>query len=83
MPPQGDEFQQVEWPLVQDLEKLGWEILDGDVEIPGLTDRRASFRDVLLKDRLAKTLVLRIVRPADATRATDDRNAGRSAAAEE
>lgn len=52
----GDEFQQVEWPLVQDLEKLGWEVLDGDVEIPGLTDHRPSFREVLLKDRLAKAL---------------------------
>lgn len=51
-----DEFQQVEWPLVQDLEKLGWEVLDGDVEIPGLTDHRPSFREVLLKDRLAKAL---------------------------
>src|SRR5438477_2017358 len=56
MSTQGDEFQQVEWPLVQDLEKLGWEVLDGDVEIPGLTDRRTSFREVLLKDRLAKAL---------------------------
>ncbi len=52
----GDEFQQVEWPLVQDLEKLGWEILDGDVEVPGLTDHRASFREVLLKDRLVRAL---------------------------
>ncbi len=52
----GDEFQQVEWPLVQDLEKLGWGVLDGDVEIPGLTDRRANFREVLLKDRLATAL---------------------------
>jgi type I restriction enzyme R subunit len=31
-------------------------VLDGDVEIPGLTDNRTSFREVLLKDRLAKAL---------------------------
>jgi type I restriction enzyme, R subunit len=53
----GDEFQLAEWPLVQDLEKLGWEVLDGDVEFPGLTDNRASFREVLLTDRFQRALL--------------------------
>src|SRR3990172_4484129 len=45
----------VERPFCQQLERMGWTWLEGDVDVPELTER-ASFREVLLKDRLATAL---------------------------
>lgn len=58
----GSENNKIEWegllveqPFCQQLEKMGWEWLTGDTDVPELTER-ANFREVLLKDRLAKAL---------------------------
>lgn len=58
----GSEKNKIEWesllveqPFCQQLEKMGWEWLTGDTDVPELTER-ANFREVMLKDRLAKAL---------------------------
>lgn len=50
-----DEFTLVESPLVQTLQTLDWATLDGDPEVPEFTER-ASFREVILTNRLATAL---------------------------
>lgn len=45
----------VERPFCQQLESLGWTWLEGDTDVPELTERQ-SFREVLLKPRLAAAL---------------------------
>jgi type I restriction enzyme R subunit len=50
-----DEYNKVELPLIEQLEKLGWGHLEGDVDVPYLTERD-SFREVLLKDRLKEAI---------------------------
>jgi type I restriction enzyme R subunit len=45
----------VEEPFCRQLELMGWERLDGDTDVPELTER-ATFRDVLLAGRLAAAL---------------------------
>lgn len=45
----------VEQPFCRQLEKMGWAWLAGDTDVPELTER-ASFREVLLKERLVKAL---------------------------
>jgi type I restriction enzyme R subunit len=49
------EYELVEKPFCQQLHKMGWQWLEGDVDVPELTER-ANFREVLLKDRLWKAL---------------------------
>lgn len=58
----GSENNKIEWegllveqPFCQQLEKMGWQWLTGDTDVPELTER-ANFREVLLKERLAKSL---------------------------
>lgn len=46
-----NEFNMVEQPLIAQLQSLGWVYLTGDTDVPELSER-ASFREVLLKDRL-------------------------------
>lgn len=45
----------VEQPFCKQLEKMGWEWLPGDTDVAELTER-ASFREILLRDRLGKAL---------------------------
>jgi type I restriction enzyme R subunit len=45
----------VERPFCQQLERLGWTWLEGDTDVPELTERQ-TFREVLLKPRLAAAL---------------------------
>jgi type I restriction enzyme R subunit len=45
----------VERPFCQQLQIMGWQWLEGDTEVPEFTERD-SFREVLLKGRLATAL---------------------------
>ena len=45
----------VERPFCQQLQIMGWQWLEGDTDVPELTER-GSFREVLLKGRLAAAL---------------------------
>lgn len=45
----------VERPFCQQLQSLGWTWLEGDTDVPELTERQ-SFREVFLKQRLAAAL---------------------------
>lgn len=49
------EYELVEKPFCEQLKGMGWEWLEGDTDVPELTDR-ATFREVLLKGRLASAL---------------------------
>ncbi len=49
------EYDLVERPFCQQLERMGWTWLEGDVDVPELTER-VSFREVMLKDRLAAAM---------------------------
>src|SRR4051812_6577396 len=49
------EYTLVEKPFCQQLERMGWQWLEGDVDVPELTER-ANFREVLLKERLTAAL---------------------------
>jgi len=49
------EYDLVERPFCEQLRKMGWSWMEGDVDVPELTER-ASFKDVLLKGRLAAAL---------------------------
>ena len=49
------EYDLVERPLCQQLKVMGWEWLEGDTDVPELTER-TNFREVLLKDRLKVAL---------------------------
>jgi type I restriction enzyme R subunit len=46
-----DEKTYVEIPFIEQLKRMGWQHLEGDIDVPYLTERE-SFRDVLLIDRL-------------------------------
>lgn len=50
-----NEYTRVELPFIEQLERLGWEHIEGDIDVPYLTERE-SFRDVLLKDRLCEAV---------------------------
>ena len=50
-----DEKTYVEIPFIEQLKAMGWEHLEGDIDVPYLTERE-SFRDVLLTDRLRKAV---------------------------
>lgn len=66
-----DERTKVEIPLIEQLESLGWEHLEGDIDVPYLTERE-SFREVLLKERL-KEAIRRINLDDDGQPWLDDR----------
>jgi len=51
-----DEKTYVEIPFIEQLKGMGWAHMEGDIDVPYLTER-ASFREVLLKDRLRKALM--------------------------
>jgi type I restriction enzyme R subunit len=46
-----DEKTYVEIPFIEQLKGMGWEHIEGDIDVPYLTERE-SFRDVLLTGRL-------------------------------
>ena len=50
-----DEKTYVEIPFIEQLKGMGWEHIEGDIDVPYLTERE-SFRDVLLADRLRKAV---------------------------
>ena len=49
------EYDLVERPFCEQLRAMGWQWLEGDTGVPELTER-GSFREVLLKERLAAAL---------------------------
>ena len=49
------EYDLVEKPFCEQLKAMGWRWLEGDTDVPELTERW-SFREVLLKERLAAAL---------------------------
>ena len=44
-----DEKTYVEIPFIEQLKAMGWDHIEGDIDVPYLTERE-SFRDVLLTD---------------------------------
>ena len=49
------EYDLVEKPFCAQLQTMGWQWLEGDTDVPDFTER-GSFREVLLKERLAAAL---------------------------
>lgn len=49
------EYNLVERPFCEQLQKMGWSWIEGDVDVVELTERE-NFREVLLKGRLAEAL---------------------------
>src|SRR5437763_7006349 len=49
------EYELVEKPFCQQLERMGWQWIEGDPDLPESTERTTS-REVLLKGRLAAAL---------------------------
>jgi hypothetical protein len=49
------EYDLVEKPFCKQLQTMGWQWLEGDTDVPDFTER-GSFREVLLKERLAAAL---------------------------
>jgi hypothetical protein len=49
------EYDLVERPFCEQLKAMGWQWIEGDSDVPELTER-ANFREVLLKVRLANAL---------------------------
>ena len=50
-----DEKTYVEIPFIEQLKAMGWDHIEGDIDVPYLTERE-SFRDVLLTERLHKAV---------------------------
>ncbi|MDH6100189.1 type I restriction endonuclease subunit R [Anabaenopsis sp. FSS-46] len=50
-----NEYSQVELPLINQLQLMGWQHIEGDIDVPYLTDRQ-NFREVLLMERLHKAI---------------------------
>ncbi|MCY2995478.1 MAG: M48 family metallopeptidase [Planctomycetota bacterium] len=50
------EYELVERPFCRQLHTMGWQWLEGDVDVPELTER-TSFCEVLLKARLADYVI--------------------------
>ncbi|MBD2777195.1 type I restriction endonuclease subunit R [Iningainema sp. BLCCT55] len=46
-----NEYTQVELPLINQLKLMGWQHIEGDINVPYLSERQ-SFREVLLTERL-------------------------------
>ena len=49
------EYDLVEKPFCEQLRGMGWQWIEGDVDVPELTERE-SFREVVLKGRLEAAL---------------------------
>src|SRR4051812_18136495 len=49
------EYDLVERPFCEQLRAMGWQWIEGDTDVPEFTER-TSFREVLLKGRLAAAL---------------------------
>ncbi len=49
------EYTHVELPFIEQLKVMGWSHLQGDTDVPGLTERE-TFREVLLLDRVRDAL---------------------------
>ena len=49
------EYNLVERPFCEQLQKMGWSWTPGDVDVAELTERE-NFREVLMKGRLAEAL---------------------------
>lgn len=49
------EYNQVELPLINQLQLMGWQYIEGDIDVPYLTERQ-NFREVLLIERLHKAI---------------------------
>lgn len=49
------EYDLVERPFCERFKAMGWQWIEGDVDVPDFTER-ANFRDVLVKGRLAAAL---------------------------
>ncbi|HLO85542.1 MAG TPA: type I restriction endonuclease subunit R [Nostocaceae cyanobacterium] len=49
------EYTQVELPLINQLKLLCWQHIEGDIDVPYLTERQ-NFREVLLIERLQKAI---------------------------
>lgn len=45
------DYDLVERPFCEQLKAMGWQWIEGDIDVPGLT-KRANFREVSLKGRL-------------------------------
>lgn len=52
----GPEYTEVEKPLLDQLRELGWQVIEGSIANPSLTER-ASFRGSILEDRLRAALL--------------------------
>lgn len=50
-----NEYTQVELPLINQLKLMGWQHIEGDINVPYLSERQ-SFREVLLTERLHKAI---------------------------
>jgi len=50
-----DEKTYVEMLFIEQLKGMGWEHIEGDIDVPYLTERD-RFSDVLLTDRLRKAI---------------------------
>ncbi len=50
-----DEKTYVEIPFIEQLKGMDWDHIEGDIDVPYLTERE-SFREVLLTGRLRKTI---------------------------
>ena len=50
-----DEKTYVEMPFIEQLKAMGWKHVEGDIDVPYLTERE-SFRDVLLTARLSRAI---------------------------
>jgi len=50
-----DEYTKVERPLIEQLKSLGWQHIEGDIDVPYLTERD-SFREVLVAGRLREAV---------------------------
>jgi len=51
----GPEYVEVERPFLDQLERMGWQTVDGAVDLPSATGR-SSFREVILEAHLREAL---------------------------
>jgi type I restriction enzyme R subunit len=50
-----NEYSEVELPLINQLQLMGWQHVVGDIHVPYLTERQ-NFREVLLTERLRQAI---------------------------
>lgn len=70
MPRLPDEYTKVELPLIEQLKMMNWQHIEGDIDVPYLTERE-NFRQVLLTERL-KAAIHRINRDQDSKPRLDE-----------